>query len=101
MITVIAVIEVAAGRRDAFLSEFHKVVPLVHAENGCIEYAPTVDAQTDLEVQRPMGVDVVTVVEKWESVAALKAHLSAPHMADYRKRVKDLVRGAKIHILEP
>ena len=52
--------------------EFHKVVPLVLAEVGCIEYAPTIDAQTDLEVQRPMGADVVTVVEKWESIAALK-----------------------------
>lgn len=101
MIHVIAVIDIAAGRRDDFLKEFHKVVPHVLAEEGCIEYGPTVDAQTDLEVQRTMGAHVVTVVEKWDSVAALKAHLEAPHMAEYRTRVKDLVRGAKIHILEP
>jgi len=41
------------------------------------------------------------VVEKWESVEALKAHLQAPHMQAYRPRVKDFVVSAKLQILQP
>jgi quinol monooxygenase YgiN len=44
---------------------------------------------------------VITVVEKWESLQALRAHLQSPHMAQYRSRVKELVGGARLHILQP
>jgi quinol monooxygenase YgiN len=44
---------------------------------------------------------VVTVVESWESLDHLRRHLSAPHMQDYRPRVKDLVVKAALAILEP
>ncbi len=100
MIIVIAVIEIVAGKRDAFLNEFRKIVPDVRAEDGCIEYGPTVDATTDIEAQIPNRDNVVTVVEKWESLDALKAHLVAPHMLEYRPKVKDIVVGSKLHILK-
>ena len=45
--------------------------------------------------------NVVTVVEKWASVEALEAHLMAPHMLEYRKRVKPMVVGTSLEILEP
>ena len=101
MITVVAVIEVAEGKRDALLSEFRQVVPLVRAEEGCIEYGPTVDAVTDIDKQAPVRDNVVTVVEKWESLDALKAHLVAPHMNAYREKVKDLVLGTELKVLKP
>lgn len=101
MIHVIATIEVAPGRRDDFLAEFRKLVPQVHQEAGCLEYGPAVDAATDIEAQTRKGDNVVTVVEKWESVAALKDHLAAPHMAAYREKVKDIVRGMTVHVLDP
>ena len=101
MIIVIAAIEVAPGKREAFLQEFHKIVPEVHREQGCIEYGPTVDEQTGIPVQMPLRDNVVTVVEKWDSVDALKAHLAAPHMARYRETVKDLVRGLTLQVLKP
>jgi len=101
MIYVIATIEVAEGKRDAFLDEFHQLVPKVHAEEGCLEYGPNVDVPTDIPVQVPLRDNVVTIVEKWESLDALKAHLAAPHMADYRAEVKDLVVGVKLQVLEP
>ena len=101
MIHVIASIEITPGRRDAFLEEFRKLVPSVLAEEGCIEYGPTVDAQTGLENQSIKGENITTIMEKWESVDALKAHLVAPHMTEYREKVKDLVVGMTLHILEP
>lgn len=100
MIFVLAHIEVHEGQRDAFLVEFRKIVPLVRDEVGCIEYAPTVDTATDIPVQQPLRTNIVTVVEKWQTVETLKAHLVAPHMLEYREKVKELVVGSKLHILE-
>jgi quinol monooxygenase YgiN len=100
MIVVLAEIEVVDGQRESFLAEFHRLMPLVHAEVGCIEYAPTVDIPTEISVQAALRPLVVTIVEKWESVDALKAHLVAPHMHDYRLRVKNFVKGVTIRVLE-
>lgn len=100
MIFVLASIEVVADRRAEFLEEFHQIVPLVLAEQGCIEYGPTVDAETEIGSQST-NANCVTVVEKWESVAALDAHLVAPHMQTYREKVKDLVVGMELKILKP
>ncbi|MCR9230409.1 MULTISPECIES: putative quinol monooxygenase [Gimesia] len=101
MIFVIADIEIAEGKQAAFLEAFHKLVPLVHAEDGCIEYGPAVDEDTDIPVQVKNGSQIVTVMEKWESVDALKAHLAAPHMLTYREQVADLVKGTTIKVLKP
>jgi quinol monooxygenase YgiN len=101
MIHVIATIEVQPGQRDAFLKEFHALMPLVHAEDGCFEYGPTVDVATSIPVQIPERANVITVVEKWADVDALTAHLQAPHMLAYRERVKPLVAGVKLQILQP
>ena len=101
MIHVIANIELRPGARDAYLKVFRGLMPLVHAEAGCGDYGPTVDAKTDIRVQVPFRDNVVTIVEKWESLAALKAHLAAPHMAEYREAVKDLVVKVTLQVLEP
>ena len=100
MLHVLATIELNPGTREAFLAEFRKIVPLVLAEEGCIEYGPTVDATTDLERQA-RNSDTVVIVEKWTTLAALKAHLNAPHMAAYRPKVKDYIRGSTMRVLEP
>ena len=101
MIHVIATIELAEGRRDDFLKEFHALVPQVRAEEGCIEYGPAVDADSGIPVQGPLRENVVVVLEKWESLEALKAHLVAPHMKTYRAAVKDLVQNTALEILQP
>ena len=100
MLSVIAEIEVVAGNRDDFIAEFRKVVPLVLAEEGCVEYGPTVDAQTDIPTQIPRRDNIVTIVEKWESLDHLKAHLVASHMTEYRVRVKEFVVGSVLRILD-
>ena len=101
MIHVIAEINLNEGRRDAFLQEFNKVVPRVLDEDGCIEYGATTDARTGIDRQAPLRNDTGTIVEKWSAIAALDAHLESEHMAAYRERVKDLVAGATLRILEP
>jgi quinol monooxygenase YgiN len=101
MIHVIATISLAPGVRDEFLRHFHALMPSVHAEVGCIEYGPTVDVTSKIAAQAAVRPDVVVVVEKWADLAALEAHLVAPHMTSYREAVKSLVTGVDLRILEP
>jgi quinol monooxygenase YgiN len=101
MIHVLATIELAPGKRDAFLAEFRKLVPEVKAEDGCLEYGPAIDAETDIATQAHIGDNKVVIVEQWENIAALKAHSVAPHMQAYRARVKDYVKGMELRVLEP
>lgn len=97
MIHVIATIELAPGTREAYLVVFRDV----RAEKGCLEYGPAIDSHTDLSNQAKVGPDKVVVVEKWEDIAALKAHSVAPHMQAYRDNVKDYVLGVHLLVLDP
>jgi quinol monooxygenase YgiN len=101
MIFVIATIDLRPGTRGAFLDEFRKLVPLVRAEAGCVEYGPAVDVASGIAAQPPVRDDTVVVVEKWVDLPALQAHLTAPHMADYRTRVKDYVAAVRLQVLQP
>jgi quinol monooxygenase YgiN len=101
VIYVLANVEVVEGCRDQFVAEFRKIVPLVTAEPGCLEYVPTVDMSTNIPVQDPVRNNVVTIVEKWESVDSLVAHLGAPHMMEYRVRVKPFVQRVSLKVLAP
>jgi quinol monooxygenase YgiN len=101
LIVVLATIELHAGRRDDFLAEFRQIVPLVRKEAGCIEYFPAVDQATALPAHGPVGQDTVIVCEKWDSIAALEAHLIAQHMMQYRPKVKDFVKKTSLQVLTP
>lgn len=99
MIHVVAVITAKPGMRDAVLKEFHANMPAVHAEKGCVEYGPTIDAPDMGPIQTPFGPDTFVVIEKWETVEDLKAHAAAPHMAAYAAKVKDMLANRVIHVL--
>jgi len=45
MIHVIAIITAKPGKRDELLAAFRANMPAVHAEAGCIEYGPALDAE--------------------------------------------------------
>ncbi|MCD4727173.1 MAG: antibiotic biosynthesis monooxygenase [Pirellulales bacterium] len=101
MICVIVTIEVAAGRRDDLLALFREIVPKVRAEDGCIEYGPMIDAQSGLEAQTPPQDNSLVILEKWESIDALKAHLKTLHMAEYFRQAEDLRLSMNLRILQP
>ena len=98
MVHVLAIITAKPGMREKILEVFRANMPAVHAEDGCIEYVPTVDAGGS---QTKFGDDTFVVIEKWESVEALKAHAAAPHMAAYAAKVKDMIASRVIHVLTP
>ncbi|MCP5266600.1 MAG: antibiotic biosynthesis monooxygenase [Burkholderiaceae bacterium] len=99
MIHVIAIIRTKPGMREKVLEAFRENMPAVHAEDGCIEYGPAVDASGLGSFQAKLGEDCFVVIEKWASVDALKAHAAAPHMAAYGARVKDMLAERTIHVL--
>ena len=101
MIHVLAIITTKPGQRDAVLEAFRANVPAVRAEQGCIEYGAAVDTEALGSFQAKFGPDSFVVVEKWESVDALKAHAAAPHMKAYAAKTKEMVADRKIHVLAP
>jgi quinol monooxygenase YgiN len=99
MIIVIASIRVKPGTMNEYLPILKQNVPLVCAEKGCIEYAPALDISAVFPNQKT-GENILILVEKWESVDALKTHLQAPHMQTYREKVKDFVENVELRILQ-
>ena len=101
MIHVIAIITAKPGKREEILGHFRANIPAVHAEEGCIEYGPAIDAEGIGRFQTPFGPDSFVVIEKWESPAHLAAHAAAPHMKAYAEKTKDLIASRVIHVLAP
>ncbi len=97
MIRVVAVITAKPGRREDILALFRANMPAVHAEAGCIEYAPFVDAEGFGARQTPIGPDAFVVLETWASAEALKDHGASPHMATFGKATKDMIADRKIY----
>ena len=101
MIHVIATIHIAPGKRDEYLEIFAQLVPKVRAEQGCLAYGPAIDVDSGIGVQMPLRDNVVTAIEQWSDLDALKAHISAPHMGEYKENVKDIVVGLDLQVLQP
>jgi len=101
LIHVIAVITAHPGMREAILTEFRANMPMVHVEQGCLEYGPAIDVEGLGPTHTTFGPDTFVVVEKWASPEALKAHAAAPHMAAYAARTRDMVASRVIHVLSP
>lgn|SRR5687767_11532550 len=100
MIHVLAIITTKPGMRDTILGHFRANMPAVHAENGCIEYGPAIDAE-GFAAGKALGPDTFVVIEKWESLDALKAHAAAPHMAAYAGKTREHIASRTIHVLSP
>jgi quinol monooxygenase YgiN len=101
MLHVIATIDLKPGMREAFLKEFAVLMPKVRAEKGCLQYEPSIDVATGLAAQPTVRPDSVVVIEKWADLGALHAHMNAPHMAEYRGKVKDILVGLTLHVTQP
>ena len=98
MICVIATIKAKAGQRNALLACIEDNLSNVHAEIGCLEYQPMVDTESSLGAQQ-LDENIVTMVEIWESMSNLNAHAVAPHMLEYREKVKDIVESVSLKVL--
>ena len=101
MIHVLAIVTAKPGMRAAILTEFRANAPTCRAEQGCIAYEATTDADGVGSIQTRLGDDSFVVVEQWAGVDALKAHAAAPHMAAYAAKTREMVASRVIHVLAP
>ena len=101
MIHVLAIVTAKPGQRETVLAAFRANMPAVHAEEGCVQYEPVIDAPDAGSIQTALGADSFCVVERWESMAALQAHGQSPHMKEYGAKVKELLASRTIHVLTP
>lgn len=100
MICVLATIELVPGRHDAFLAAVREILGKVKAEHGCLQYQPLVDLPSRLSDRAPRE-NVVVIVEQWESLSALEAHLKSSHMDEFRKTTKPWRVQTKLEVLQP
>ncbi|MCS7238991.1 MAG: antibiotic biosynthesis monooxygenase [Thermoguttaceae bacterium] len=101
VIAVLACIKLRPDSREQFLEQFRRIVPLVRAEKGCIEYGPLEALPTSIPTQIGSDPHTIYVLEKWESLPDLERHLVAPHMIEYRRAVKPFVEEVGLYILKP
>jgi quinol monooxygenase YgiN len=69
VIIVSGTFEVDPARREDFLLERHERMRSSRAEAGCLEYTFSAD---------PLDAGRVLLFERWETQAALDAHLAGP-----------------------
>jgi len=98
MIYVVVSVRVKASKLPEFLGLFGSVAPLVRKEKGCVQYVAATDFDSGLPPQ-VFDKNVVTILEKWESLDVLRNHLAAPHMAAYFEKEKGLTESSSIKIL--
>jgi quinol monooxygenase YgiN len=95
---------------QSFLKHSRTILSKIIKEKGCRwEYYPTIGQDAGLQHVKPgaempvqdFDENLVTIIEKWDSVEFLRDNLASLHMQEYRKRVKELVEGTpKLKVLQ-
>ena len=94
MINVIGLVKVKNGKASEFIRMFK-----AQAEKGCIDYFPAMDIKTDFPPQ-VYDENVVTIIERWESMDALNDHLAGMDMQQQQEKEKDIVEEIIIKIVQ-
>ena len=81
MIVVQVEVIVEPGSASKVVDAVKKMETATRQEAGCLKYAFAVD------ISDP---GMVRVIERWESMDAIKAHMASPHMAQFQKDVMAL-----------
>ncbi|HUV07164.1 MAG TPA: putative quinol monooxygenase [Spirochaetia bacterium] len=100
MIHVIVTMILKEGVLEEFIRTAREIAAEVRQEKGCIAYEYTVDIESPISSQEPLQKNRVTLIEKWESVEALRAHLSAPHMKKLGPRLQPLRESVAIRVTQ-
>lgn len=99
MIEVITEISCIPGQRQQLLDAVRANQPRVQAEVGCLAYRVATDLTAGLPEQR-QDVDGLVIIEQWQSLKHLQAHLTAPHLLDFQRETAEWVRQVSLRVLE-
>jgi quinol monooxygenase YgiN len=98
MIHVVVTMVIKEGRLPEFLELARRVAAEVRREAGCLAYDYTLDVKSPLPTQEPVQANRLTLIERWESLEALEAHMTAPHMKLYGPQMQPLRESAAIRV---
>jgi len=88
MLIVAGVIQIDPARRDAAGEAFEKMRAATLKEEGCLAYQAYADRS---------DAGTLFMFEKWKDQAALDAHFTSPHMAEFGAALGGLgVRGMDV-----
>lgn len=91
MIIVIARAEFDPARLDELQPALDAMMRATWEESGCLSYSMAIESRT---------AGVATIVERWESVEALKAHFATPHMAAFNAAIAGAVTSIDARMYE-
>lgn len=77
-IVVNGIVHSDAASIEAMREAISTMVAASRAEDGCREYAFSVDLADP---------NILRITECWDSMAALEAHFASPHMAEFRTKM--------------
>ncbi len=89
LLTVIAYMRAAPGKRDELRAALEALVEPTSREKGYVNY--------DLH-QSIADPDQFFFYENWESDADLDAHLDAPHLRDFAARIPELLDDSGLSV---
>ncbi len=80
MIIVTATITAKKGERDKIISKSDALIESTRSERGCNSYSLYKSIEND---------DVLMMVEQWENLSDLEAHMQTEHFKAYGKDIND------------
>ncbi len=92
MVLITAKQIVKPGKLDDFLKTVKPLIEGSNSEEGCIEY---------ILYKNTKDSNVLTFVEKWKDMDAVKAHQKAPHYVEIVPKLKPFLDGGDVAFYEP
>jgi len=86
VVHVVVTMQIRQGKVDEFLEAVRELTPYVLQEPGCLAYDFTTDVASPLGIQEPVDDHRVTLIERWESMAALETHANPAGEQDQRRQ---------------
>ena len=99
MIYGVVSVRVKPGKLQEYLALFKSIAGKVREEKGCVQYVSAMDFEIGAPNQS-LDKNMVTILEKWESLDALQKHLAMPYMGDFFKKEGDYVESAVLKMLQ-
>jgi quinol monooxygenase YgiN len=100
MIHVIAAIKAQPGQRDTLSAAFQEILPRVRGKVGCIEYSLAAHLPSGFPGQPPFDEDELIIVEKWDDLDALKAHMTDATYQAWFMKLWPSIAGASMQVFQ-
>lgn len=90
----------SAENSPAYKAAVKEILEKVRSEPGCLMYSLMGDADTTWDAPQRCGDGVLWMIEHWDCINSLKAHLATPHMKAFGPVASPLRSGNTFHVLE-